>query len=90
MTYVEYSMSLKTPNYDRTKISNENKYLIDKMIDENIPFELIAQSINLPLYLIKDYYNNEWCYKNPEKYFHSTWVAWVNTYIKHENKSKTK
>ena len=90
MTYNEYSLSLKNLKYDRTLISEKIKICIDEMIDKNISFEIIAQTVKISLEQLKDYYNNEWCYKNPEKYFHKTWVEWVNIFIKNENNSKTK
>ena len=69
MTYNEYSLSLKNPKYDKTSISEKKKIYIDEMINQNISFEIIAQTVKITQEQLKEYYNNEWCFKDPQRYF---------------------
>ena len=85
MLFKEYCKSLKTPNYDKNFISEKKKICIDEMLEQNISYDVIICSNNISEKDFMDYFNNEWCYRNPERYFNIVWVQWVNLFNKEEN-----
>ena len=90
MLYKEYCKSLKTPNYDKNFISEKIKICIDEMLEQNLSNKIIIESTNITEQQFKEYFNNEWCYKNPDRYFYVTWVEWVNLFIEDDEKLKQK
>ena len=88
MLYTEYCKSLKTPNYDKNLIDKKKKMCIDEMLEKNISTDIIISSLNITKEEFDLYFNNEWCYIEPDRYFYITWVNWVNSFVK-QDKQKT-
>lgn len=90
MLFKEYCKSLKVPKYNKNVISDRTKVCIDEMLEQNISWSVIVGALNITEQQFNEYLNNEWCYKNPDKYFNFIWVQWVNLFAEDFSKSKQK